>query len=495
MGHPNYTWENCHNVTAVPDIDPVAWRGMLDIMAANGNTEFDASFLPPKFCDPENYVSPDRGPSTLIFTMVSLGLTSVVVLGRFLTRTFVAGRIGWDDWTILMATAILVGEAALTVYDGLEVARGFVYLTKGIVRGGIGQHVYDLNLPMITTSLKVMFWHILIYSFNIFMVKASLLFFYKRLFPANWTRMQKFLTAFIIVEFLYAIASCMTFTFHCSPVASFWRVADRLDGCPLLNTSVKIPLEAEVTIKTKTGVGMALVAAMLRLGWHPETLRSMDVTWNFTLVAFCAQLEHSLAIITASIPALTALFRSARIPKESTNVTMMSPQHRRYLSADSFELNDTTTNCSELPKAATNPSTVAREPNPVMDDFLSWAYDPERKNGRYANGNYANAYGEYTNNIQTKTKKIRNFCHRVVRSRDLKDEVHAAVGRAPGNGGVESNENLVGAQLGYGANASGRRVGREGIHEGGDGFNSIEAINNQIMMTNVVEVKVTSAQY
>jgi len=81
-----------------------------------GNHEFNSDFLPPAFCDPENYVPPDRGKALLIFELVTAGVCGFVVLGRFLTRLFVAGRVGWDDWTIAMAVVIMWCTVGVTSY-------------------------------------------------------------------------------------------------------------------------------------------------------------------------------------------------------------------------------------------------------------------------------------------------------------------------------------------------------------------------------------------
>lgn len=113
MGLPNYTWADCHNVTAEPSIDPTAWASLVNFMSENGNHEFGLNFLPPAFCDPENYHPPDKGKALLIFGIVTTGIALLVVLGRFATRRFVAGRIGWDDWTIALAVFIMCCSCAV----------------------------------------------------------------------------------------------------------------------------------------------------------------------------------------------------------------------------------------------------------------------------------------------------------------------------------------------------------------------------------------------
>lgn len=116
MGPPNYTWANCYNVTAEPSINPTMWAFMVDFMSQNGNHEFDRNFLPPAFCDPENYIPPDKGRALLVFGVITTGIALLVVLGRFATRKFVAGRIGWDDWTIALAVFIMCCSCAVSSF-------------------------------------------------------------------------------------------------------------------------------------------------------------------------------------------------------------------------------------------------------------------------------------------------------------------------------------------------------------------------------------------
>ncbi|KAF8423260.1 hypothetical protein EV426DRAFT_138000 [Tirmania nivea] len=354
----NYTWANCHNVTAELPIDPTIWFSMVEIMNKNGNNDFPRNFLPPAFCDPYNYVAPDRGKQLLILELVTAGVCGLVVLGRFLTRLFVAGSIGWDDWTIAMAGAIMWCTVGVTAYEG-----------------AIGRHIYDATLPQITITLKVIFYHILLYSLNVFMVKASLLFFYKRLFPQTWKRMQFCLSAAIVILFCYAFASSLASIFHCNPVSSFWVIELRYSGCPSLEDSViiysglrsvsvafdiivillpmrflwslKLPLRQRLGLAFVFGMGIiALGAALLRLVLQHTAWSSLDIGWNFYNIALAAELEHFFAIVTASIPALTALYHKARARKQNPSPpeTHSPPSHHepRYFTQGSFELTEAT---------------------------------------------------------------------------------------------------------------------------------------------------------
>lgn len=506
MNPLNYTWANCHNITAELPLDQKTWLAMVDIMDRNGNHEFPNDFLPPAFCDPLNYVPPDRGEPLLIFELVTAGICGLVVLGRFLTRMFVAGRIGWDDWTIAMAVAIMWCAVGVTSY--------------GILAGAIGRHIYDATSPEIVITLEAIFYHILLYSLNVFIVKLSLLFFYKRLFPQTWRRMQFCLSAAIVILFCYAVASCLASIFQCKPVHSFWVISLRYSGCPTLERSVimysgirsvsvafdiivillpmkflwslKLPLKQRLGLACVFGMGIiAIGAAFWRLVYQQTAWRSLDIGWNFPMIALAAQLEHFFAIVTASVPALTALFHNARDRKQK-HLPPMSNIHNdpRYFTRDSLELTEATPNkfASDISqKSVHRPITpLDSPPRPgqltvksyTTEDFLTWAYDPERKNGDLGNGNYANAYGEYTMN-----QPKRDIFSRLYHGRNRKGGDAADASRVMGNGGVESIENLV-------HTPGGRPVVGNGMGHGA----TMEAMgmDNQIMMTYEVVVKVSA---
>lgn len=223
------------------------YMGLLQYVNNNGIHDFPLEYLPPNWCQGDKYQMPDQGPILLIFAAVSMAVTAAVVITRFLTRLFVGGRIGWDDWTILAATVVLACHTAVAIL-GVDVA-------------GIGKHFYDVEFEDLETILKVrrysakktlprtnlhltrtqiMFASAMVYSINVFIVKASLLFFYKRLFGAGYPGMQRFINVFIVFLALYAVGSCLGFAFQCNPVHAYWSLQQRTTNCTSLEKSVVI---------------------------------------------------------------------------------------------------------------------------------------------------------------------------------------------------------------------------------------------------------------
>lgn len=98
------------------------------------------------------------------------------------------------------------------------------------------------------------------------------------------------------------------------------------------------------------------------------------------------------------------------------------------------------------------------------NDFLTWAYDPERKNGEGEYGNYAIAYGEYTMN---QSNKRDNFFRRLYCGWSRGGD--SLVNSPRKTCGVESNESTPWA--------SGNVTGHGPM------------MDNQILMTSEVAVK------
>ena len=160
----------------------------------------------------------------------------------------------------------------------------------------------------------------------------------------------------------------------------------------------------------------------MRVYYQPLLLSSFDVSWNWCVLAFAAQLEHFLAIITASIPALTALWiryvlysdhlRSHSSRKLISDLTYRSEKRkstdkmdspRKYSSeseSDLLELGIPTRNRKYPHETNQKPQSLGLEQklqklpalNKYDTDFLCWAYDPERK---HLTGNFSTAYATY----------------------------------------------------------------------------------------------------
>jgi hypothetical protein len=106
------------------------------------------------------------------------------------------------------------------------------------------------------------------------------------------------------------------------------------------------------------------MTAIIRLCFLPRLLLQIDVSWNVLPVSILDQAEQCLGMVTASIPALTALISRSR--GRLSHRFRPGPGHVYELSTR-----------SRRPAKRTVPS-------PADFDFLAYAYDPDDTSVVYA---------------------------------------------------------------------------------------------------------------
>ncbi|KAI5847041.1 hypothetical protein DFP73DRAFT_543950 [Morchella snyderi] len=398
-----------NNTQILPSITAEDWMnlGSIKHLAAENNLKgFNQDFIPPRFTDP-NYVMPDKGNVLFVLNIVMVSIVFVVVALRYYARVFIAGGLGADDVAIGFAVLSFIGSCSLYCFS--------------VKTGGFGRHIYDLDSETICNLLKETYIMPILYNVGVFFIKLSLLLFYRRLFGPN-RLLQRLVIIFIIFQVIYTVGSTGGLIFICSPVYAWWYVSLRATKCPdfiktmtiflslravsvftdvlVLLLPMKMLWDLKIPVRQKLGLGvvfglgiMACVTATLRLAYLPRLLTTVDVSWHVIPVAICDVLEQSLGIITASLPALTAIiakFRGSVKPARKcpgtnnpdsacesttsfigrTKPECLLPTHGRIDSVGNFGHNAS-----------------AREintPSPPEFDFLSVAYDPDNVNMGFA---------------------------------------------------------------------------------------------------------------
>ena len=206
--------------------------------------------------------------------------------------------------------------------------------------GGMGKHCYDISLNAIRFLLKTTFVHTIVYLTLSFWIKLSILLFYLNLFPTTLTNMRRAIYALIGIFIVYTIVGALVISFICKPVHAFWELELRgTPRCPskaevqkryfsvlgihvagdviVLMLPIRVVLGLRLPKRQKVILvcifcagGLACIASFLRLYYFPRINASLDVTWNVTEIALWGQVEASIAVICASIPALKPLFSS-----------------------------------------------------------------------------------------------------------------------------------------------------------------------------------------
>ncbi|KAF8470852.1 hypothetical protein BDZ91DRAFT_552224 [Kalaharituber pfeilii] len=250
------------------------------------------------------------------------------------------GKIGYDDWTIVVALIFLAGYTTLNIL--------------GATHGGMGKHVYDVSLNSIRYLMKLNFAHTIVYLTLSFFIKLSILLFYLNLFPTSFNKMRWAIYCLIAFFFVYTIIGICIISFVCKPVQAFWKLELRgFDNCPsqeelerrynsvlaihvagdfvVLSLPIKLVMGLRLPKRQKAILvclfgagGLACIASILRLIYFPRINSSLDVTWNVTEIALWGQVEACTAVICASIPSLKPLFSSLNRKRKHHDSTSRS---------------------------------------------------------------------------------------------------------------------------------------------------------------------------
>ncbi|KAG0633165.1 hypothetical protein HOY80DRAFT_1141627 [Tuber brumale] len=338
------------------------------IAEVNGLSGFEKGWTLKKHTGPHTMLG-GRGHSFFIANLVMTIFAIVIVSGRIYSRAFVAGGLGGDDYAMVGAAIVLMCSAGMMSY--------------GVKQAGIGKHLLDLDRDEILSLLKITYALPIVHTLGLFPIKMSLILFYRRLFGPNRS-MQRVVKGFMIFETIHTLASSIGFIFICTPVHSWWNIFRRAQDCPTLRQTMaiyvgvravsvltdilvvllpmrlvwglKVSVGQKIGLATIFGLGvLTCIAAILRLAFLPKLLLSLDIPWNVVPVSLLGRAEQCLGMITASIPALTALISKSR---------GRLPPRQSKGSGSSYELSG--------PGLAKHPAKGF--------DLLAYAYDPDGVN-------------------------------------------------------------------------------------------------------------------
>ncbi|PWW74261.1 hypothetical protein C7212DRAFT_365278 [Tuber magnatum] len=306
---------------------PAVRDAITHIAEVNHLSGYEKGWMPKGHTDP-NAVAEHKGHSLFISNLALTAFAIVIVSGRIYARAFVAGGLGGDDYA-------MVGAAVRYSGRGREKLSGLVLMVRrGIIdcfdvfdgddvlrQAGIGKHLLDLELDEILDLLKISYAMPIVHTLGLYPIKMSLLLFYRRLFGPNLP-LQRVVRLFMIFETIHTFGSCIGFTFMCTPIHSWWNIFRRAEDCPTLRETMAIyvgvravsvltdilvvllPMKLVWDLKAsvKEKIGLATV-----FGLGVMLLLSLDIPRNIVPVSLLGWAEQCLGMITASIPALTAL--------------------------------------------------------------------------------------------------------------------------------------------------------------------------------------------
>ncbi|KAJ0161784.1 hypothetical protein CTA2_5613 [Colletotrichum tanaceti] len=291
--------------------------------------QLELSYLTDDLCGPYPY--PSRGGEIKVVVAVLAVFTFPIVLLRLLSRWMLAGGLEMDDWTTLVAAALL--GATL----------GCVVTTANL---GFGLHYWNVNAANAQLILQLYFAVQMLYIAVLVLAKLSIVALYARLFPdRRFQFVNKLVMFFLIghgVVFLFVIG------FECTPIAGIWdrtiprkcvnlnavavasSVLSIVEDIVILAMPIQQLVNLQLGLKKKIEVGFMLslgsfacITSIVRLRWLVLFVESYDTTWDNVDVVTWSMAEISSAMMCGSLPALRPLIK--KIPGLLT--TLRSTHH------------------------------------------------------------------------------------------------------------------------------------------------------------------------
>jgi hypothetical protein len=282
-------------------------------------SDYPPNFVPPGLIDP-HYVPPYRGTVVVVICWVTIAIATIIVCARLAVRRFWSGMtLGWDDWIVIPALIVTIG---------------FTIVQYLIVRiGGVGKHAYDATYRELQNGQILEFANYMWYSVSVLLIKLSILLFYRRLTPPTAVRMRRLITATIIFFLVFIFVSCSLIIFSCKPLSASWNLDVKIlpaSHCMSLHKLIlalslvytvgdiwmlllPMPMvwKLQLPKRTKIGIififslgGIACASSVLKMVYIDGVYNTFDPTWHGIFVIIWNQLETTLGITIASLPAL-----------------------------------------------------------------------------------------------------------------------------------------------------------------------------------------------
>ncbi|KAL8948136.1 MAG: hypothetical protein Q9222_005647 [Ikaeria aurantiellina] len=264
----------------------------------------------------------DDRSSDILGTIIAMGIvTTAAIALRLACRRHLKVAISWDDYTIIAAYILNVGNL---IIDGLG------------IRLGSGRHLIAVGQRNLQRFLLLSYTFQIIYGVTMTIIKISILLFYCRLFPRESTprywRMAVYIIATVMI--LFCIGGVTACIFQCTPVDYAWL---RTGEGHCINTLLLFYISSAVTVVTdviilllpmpivwklqmprakRYGVlaifllgGFVCIASIVRFFYLHEIVPT-DATWTQINPAIWSIIEPSIGIVSACLPIMGPIFRT-----------------------------------------------------------------------------------------------------------------------------------------------------------------------------------------
>ncbi|KAK9476470.1 hypothetical protein V1514DRAFT_179085 [Lipomyces japonicus] len=254
-----------------------------------------------------------------------------ILLGVFISFTILA----------LIAITLRVYSRRQILHNfGLDdyfMVAGFIFFLALIITSLVGfrydstVHQWDARPDTLNGRLRFGYAMAMLYVITLFLVKMSILIFYTHISPS-----PAFLCvtrSFMVFVSLHCLAFMLGMTLVCDPPQDQWNVTSH-DNCgnfevlyfvqssinifsdffililpiPIVH-KVRVPLRKKINLCVLFSIGsVAAIASVVRLYYVYQFFNAADQTWHGSNLPMWSVIECSIAITTASVPAIRPLW-------------------------------------------------------------------------------------------------------------------------------------------------------------------------------------------
>ncbi|KAL9014999.1 MAG: hypothetical protein Q9173_000376 [Seirophora scorigena] len=253
----------------------------------------------------------------VVFTSIA---TSSVIL-RFIAKRINRSKISLDDYFIVASLFFIYALMTCNII--------------GVVRGGVGLHMYQLpHMDFLTVFLKALIGVQLAWTFALMFCKFSLLTFYVRIFAIRTFRILAYMVAAIVSAwalsvFLETFLLCRPFAYNWDPTITDFTCGNRnaayiAAGSLNIVTDImvlclpipmvwnlQIPRRNKAILTAVFGMGLFVcIVSILRLIFL-VSVSYTDITWTVTDPLLWSMLEPCVGVSCACIPLMRPLLSRA----------------------------------------------------------------------------------------------------------------------------------------------------------------------------------------
>ncbi|KAH7317763.1 phosphatidylserine decarboxylase [Rhexocercosporidium sp. MPI-PUGE-AT-0058] len=292
-----------------------------------------------------------NAPSILAVNGVFFGFTILVMAARIYVRAVMLKTMGTDDWLILAATLCGAGVFACFI---------------GETHNGKGMHTASIRPDELIRMFHWNFFHSIIVTVGISLVKLSVGFFLLRL--ATGKAHKIFLYCILVFLVAFTLTSAGTILFSCIPIRASWdRMSEPGAKCFSFNTftniglfnsivniltdvlfaSLPIPIVWKLQVNMRTKISLicilslgyfACVCSIVKTTIQVHVFENPDATRHDKYTIWNA-LELYVGLLAASLPALRPLFKSMLDLRTRATSSSNPQRHKYYMQEDGIGMN------------------------------------------------------------------------------------------------------------------------------------------------------------